>query len=197
MNLPSILATAISSAGVGVLVSLVGYYTPFMVLGAILSTIGLGLLSTLQVHSGPAQWIGYQVLYGIGTGLGLQQGWTVVQAALPSSDVPQATAIVTFAQTLSGALFISIGHNIFQNELVKNVHANAPGVDVGLLIQGGPTTLRDIVAPDMLSIVLQDYSNALTHSFYVAVATGTLCLIGAFSVEFKSVKGRKLAVRVS
>ena len=45
----------------GFATSVVGYYTPFLILGAIFSTVGSAMISTLQVDASPGQWIGFQV----------------------------------------------------------------------------------------------------------------------------------------
>jgi hypothetical protein len=45
-----------------------GYYLPWVVSGAAISAIGYGLFSLLSATTTTAQWIGYQVLYGVGGG---------------------------------------------------------------------------------------------------------------------------------
>ena len=50
----------------------VGYYLPWAVASAVLSSIGYGLLSTLKPTSSTGSWIGYQIITGVGRGSGLQ-----------------------------------------------------------------------------------------------------------------------------
>lgn len=45
-----------------------GYYLPWNLGGAALSAIGYGLLSTLKPTTPAAKWIGYQIIYGVGSG---------------------------------------------------------------------------------------------------------------------------------
>lgn len=45
-----------------------GYYLPWNLSGAALATIGYGLMSLLKPETPAAKWIGYQILYGIGSG---------------------------------------------------------------------------------------------------------------------------------
>ena len=45
----------------GFATSVVGYYTPFLILGAMFSIVGSAMISTLQVDASPGQWIGFQV----------------------------------------------------------------------------------------------------------------------------------------
>ncbi|KAG6016876.1 hypothetical protein E4U41_004333, partial [Claviceps citrina] len=116
-NLPMILSLVIFSILSGGLVTTLGHYAPFMILSAVLMSVGAGMLSTLTVDAGPAHWIGYQILFGIGVGLGMQQTMVAVQASLAGADVAIGTAIIIFAQTLGGALFICVAQNVFQNGL--------------------------------------------------------------------------------
>ncbi|KAF7592084.1 hypothetical protein BBP40_000689 [Aspergillus hancockii] len=192
MNLPLLLPMIICSIAAGACVTIFGYYTPFMIAAPVLLAIGGGLLSTLKVDSGHAQWIGYQVIYGIGIGIGFQQAMIVVQTALPIADVPVVTALVMFAQTLGGALFVSVGQNVFQNQLRKNILAKAPDVDVAKVAHVGATMLRHAVPKDILPAVLEAYNEAITQTFYVSLAIGTIAIFFALPIQWLSVKGKKI-----
>ena len=113
-NLPMIIGMIVSSILAGAAVASVGYYVPFMLACSVVMSIGAGLLSTLQADSGHAKWIGYQALYGIGVGLGMQQIMMAVQVVLRLEDVPTGTAIVIFTQNIGGSVFLAAGQNVFQ-----------------------------------------------------------------------------------
>lgn len=72
MNLPMILGLIVMSVITGGAVSAIGYYTPLIHTSSILMSIGAGLLTTFRVNTQSPAWIGYQALYGIGAGLGMQ-----------------------------------------------------------------------------------------------------------------------------
>ncbi|EAW08881.1 MDR family MFS transporter [Aspergillus clavatus NRRL 1] len=192
MNLPMLLGTVILSLLSGAMISYFGYYTPFMLAATVMMSIGGGLLSTLKVDSGHAAWIGYQALYGIGVGMGLQQPMIVVQTAVEAQDVPSATAIVMFMQTLGGALFVSVTQNVFQNQLFKNLTAQVPSVDPAAVMRAGATMLQRSVSKDVLPAVLSAYSSAITQAFYVGVALAAVSLFGALPIQWLSVKGKKI-----
>jgi hypothetical protein len=99
-----VLFTIVSGGGT----TAIGYYGPFMLLSTILASIGAGLLTIFEVTTAHPSWIGFQVLYGTGVGLGMQLTFTIVQAAIPVADIPIATALMMFSQTLGGALFVSV-----------------------------------------------------------------------------------------
>jgi hypothetical protein len=88
MNLPMILSLVFMSLIAGGAVTAMGYYTPFMYGSSVLQTIGVGLLTTFQTDTNHSKWIGYQVIYGLGIGMGMQQTLMAVQTALPLEDVP-------------------------------------------------------------------------------------------------------------
>lgn len=178
----------------GIAITLLGYYTPFMIGSSILMAIGAGLLTTLKVDSGHPMWLGFQALYGLGVGMGMQQPNIAAQTVCKLDDVPVATALTNFCLTLGGALFISVGQNLFTNQLVTNLVADVPNIDPSIVLKVGATNLRHAVDPSNLSGVLTAYNGALIQAFRVSLAMACFSVIGALGMEWKSVKGKKLEV---
>jgi hypothetical protein len=85
---------AITQIITGTVIGEIGLFNPFIIAGAIVTTIGCGLLMTLQITSGHPMWIGYQVLVGIGEGLCLNVPIIVTQRIASMDDVAIATAVV-------------------------------------------------------------------------------------------------------
>lgn len=191
MNLPMILGVFICTIVSSIMVSTFGYYMPFMYAAPILASVGAGLLTTLRVDSGYSQWIGYQSLYGIGLGLGMSQPMIVVQAVLPPIDVPTGTAIITFMQSIGGALFIAVAQNVFNNMLLCNLAEDAPNVDASKVAAAGATMLTSVVPVDMLPLVLEAYNTAITQAFHVGVALAAIACLWALPLQWVSVKGKK------
>ncbi|PLB49198.1 putative MFS toxin efflux pump [Aspergillus steynii IBT 23096] len=192
MSFPMVIGMVLASVIVGFLVTRFGYYAPFMLLAPIITTVGAGLLSTFEVDSGHPVWIGYQAMLGIGVGTGIQQHMLVYQAVLPPVDVPTATAIGMFLQTLGGAVFVSVAQNVFNNQLRTNLHTMAPHVDSDKVISAGATMLRKVVDKVDLDGVLRAYSDSITHTFYISVATAAMAFFAALGVQWISVKGRSM-----
>jgi hypothetical protein len=191
MNLPLILGVTVFSVVAGALVSIVGYFNPFMFLATICMSVGAGMLANLKPDTGTDKWVGYQLLYGIGLGFGFQQALTAVQACLPSKDIPVATALVVFAQNFGGAVFLIVGQSVFKNCLTKNLTSMVPHLKPEAVINIGVTNLRTQLAPEDLEPVLGAYNKAITLVFYVCVGTAAASLIGALVVEWKSVRAQK------
>ncbi|CAG7920900.1 unnamed protein product [Penicillium olsonii] len=190
-NLPMVVSMIVCSALGGVLVNVVGYYTPLMFAGSAFLTVGSGLCTSLTVGSGVPLWVGYQVILGIGAGVGFQQCINALQTVLPLHDIPVGIAIITFAQSLSGAMFISIAQTVFENRLVASIIEHAPKASPQALIKAGAAHLSERVPKDVLPSVLYAYNVAITQTFYVSVAAAILSFVGAGLVEWKSMKRRQ------
>jgi len=196
MNIPMVLSLVIISIVAGGVVTAFGYYMPFIYASAVFMALGAGLLTTFKVTTAHPEWIGYQVIFGAGVGLGMQQTLMAVQTCLPPRDVAIGTAILMFSQTLGGSLFVSVGQNVFQNQLLKNLRVAVPEFSASIVLKTGATYLKDTVPPQYISRVLVAYNAALTQTWYVSVAMGSLSVIGALFMEWKSMKENKVqAVR--
>jgi MFS transporter, DHA2 family, glioxin efflux transporter len=103
-NLPLILAITLATVCSGVGITVTGRPMPFMIVAGAMSAIGVGLLYTLAIGSSSAKWIGYQVLAGLGLGLGFQVPVSAVQATLPQIDIPSGSAMI-ICKSSPSALF--------------------------------------------------------------------------------------------
>ena len=59
--LPLFLSIVFAVVGVGIVTPVVGYYTPFMIIGSAILIVGSGLITMWQPNSKAGIWIGYQV----------------------------------------------------------------------------------------------------------------------------------------
>lgn len=187
-----ILGVVVCSLLAGILVTVTGYFSPFMYIGAVCMAVGAGLLTLMKPDSNHSIWIGYQALFGMGLGFGYQQPMIIVQSALPASDVPTATAVNMFSQTLGGAVFIAIAENLFSNNLATNLLHNVPPLIVAQVQKAGATGIRDVVPANWLPGVLRAYSDAITECFYPGVGVASFAIVGAILVEWICIKGKKV-----
>lgn len=185
--IPQLAALVAASVIMGILTSKIGYYTPVLIFGVCVSSIGLGLLNTLQVDSTLAQLVGYQILYGFGLGASIQAPNLAVQTVLPRVDVPVGVSLVIFAQTLSGSIFVSIGQNVFDSNLAKGLRGivNVTPEDIE---KAGVTGLIDSIPAKYHAAVLEAYNTASRIPFRVALILGCLSILGAATMEWRSVK---------
>jgi hypothetical protein len=190
--LPLMLATVLSSIVTGGLITVVGYYTPFIIAGSILFAIGAGLITTYAIDMPFGKWFGYQVLTGAGVGVGFQIPIIATQTVLSLEDVPVGTACVIFFQSLGGALFISVGQTVFQNGIIRGTHQFAPGLDPQVLLRAGATEIRSALTKvgmlDHYQGAIQAYMVGLIDSYRVSVGCVAAAALASFFFEWRSVK---------
>ncbi|KAI3326429.1 MFS general substrate transporter [Xylariaceae sp. AK1471] len=187
-NLPSILGLVVFAIIGGALATAFGQYVPLIIVSSVITAVGSGLLSTLKINSSTGHWLGYQLLMAAGAGLGAQNVMLVAQVAVPITDMAMATSILSFSQTLSSSIFLTVSQTIFQNQLISNLAAKAPEIDAASVISIGVTALRKSVTSEQLPAVLQAYNNALIQTFYVAVAASALSILGPLCMDWISLK---------
>lgn len=190
--LPLLVATIVSSAITGGAITLVGQYAPFLIISMALFSTGAGMITTLDLDSGIGKWLGYQVLAGSGIGAGFQGGIITVQTVLPLADVPVASAMVAFFQTLGGAIFISVAQSLFQTGLVAGIQQYAPELDPSVFLRAGATELRATLQAegheDLLPQVLRAYMKGLRSAFYLTVACAIMAFILCCGLSWYNIK---------
>lgn len=190
------LAMLISSIIFGAVTQKLGYYTPFGIAGAIIMTVGAGLLTTLNVNTENKTWIGYQILFGFGMGLSFQTPSIAAQTVLSKKDVPTGLALNFFAQLIGGAISIPIGESILATQLLKRL-SGITGFERSLVTSGGATALISALPGNLKPVVLEAYNGALRDVFVVGLVMSSLTILGACALEWKSTldvpEGTKLA----
>ncbi|KAH6723201.1 major facilitator superfamily transporter [Leptodontidium sp. MPI-SDFR-AT-0119] len=156
-NSPGIGSQMIVAGVSSALVGKWGYYLPWSVTSAILVSLGSGLMSTLNQRSSAPQWVGYQIIAGIGRGCG---------------------AIMTFGGTLS----LSVAQNIFTSSLREGLARVAPTVDVEKVLNAGAMGFRDVVQPSDIVAVTRAYDMGLRRIAYLAAARSLGCFCILFGV---------------
>lgn len=187
--LPLILINTVGILLAGVLTTRIGYYMPWIWISSILMPIGAGLLTLLHVNSNTGHWVGYQVLFAIGSGFGLQQPFVTAQAILPLEQISTGTAVMLFAQLGGGAIFVSVAETVFTGELVKRIKAmGLTGLDPQQLISVGATQFRSIIPAEDLDQVLEAYNASLVRAYRVGLIMACLSVIGPLGMKWMNVK---------
>lgn len=187
--LPQVVALVVSSIFTGVLTTRIGYYTPLLILGIFITAIGAGLITTLGVDATVGQWIGYQILYGWGFGACVQAPNVAAQTVLPRHEVSIGASLMLFAQTLFGAIFVSVGQNVLDGELARRLSGIIiPSITPQQIEQAGATGLLTLVPIERRAAALEAYNASLRACFQVALVLACLCIFGGLGMEWRSVK---------
>lgn len=179
LPLAAAIVCASVTAGMGVMV--VGYLPPFVMTATALASIGSGLMHTVAPTMSQAQVIGFQILYGCGTGIGVQQSFIGAQAALKGSEVAYATSTVMLANSMGGVISICISQNLFLTEIAALSRVLST-VDSDTL-EHGFESVRNILSPEELEIAIQGYNRGIQDVFLAATV---FCCATALSWPFLS-----------
>lgn len=194
-TLAFILSLLVGSVGAGGLVTLVGYYTPFLILGSVLMSVGAGLMYTLKPDASVGAWIGYQILVGIGVGVSLEQCNIAIQTVLPEEQVPAGISLGILVRSLGGTIAIAICQNVFQKKLQENLSEILPGLDISIISGSGATTLvenvQKVLGEERVAEVLALYNDAVVQTYLVGLVLAALTAPCCLLIEWKSVKKEK------
>lgn len=171
--------------------SIVGFYTPFMLLCFTLMPVAIGLMTTFSVSSTLVKLLSYSGFSGLACGMGYQGPQVAVQTTLPASDAPMALAIIIFAQHFGPALFVSIAQTIFTNRLSSNLQGMVKSVNETSIEDMGFAGLASSVAPENLGKVLEGFDKSLIQTWYLAVGLTCLTMVGSLRMEWRSVKKKQ------
>ena len=192
-SIPLVLADTVGSITSGLLTTIFGYFNPYLYIGTVLAAIGAGLITTFGVDTSAGEWIGYQILNGIGTGMAFQLPLIAVQTILPLADVSSGVSIIMFFQSFGGALFIGIAQSIFQTNLVNNIVAVVPDIPPSEILSVGAAQLDTIIPAEDIPAVLVGYAKALDQTFIIATVMICMAFVFSLGIEWKSVKGKQLS----
>jgi len=190
MYLPTALSLAVAILIAGRITSSIGYYTPVMVAGTILLSVGAGLMTIFDAHTPAVQWIWYQIIFGAGAGLAFQQAFTAIQTVLQEQDVATAIVCLSFAQELGGIVALAISQSVFLNIIISKLTGLVPGLDRQTIVRQGTISLLYALPGQDRAVVSEVYTQALVDVFYVGLAgaCATICAVG---IEWKSVRLEK------
>ncbi|KAF2761484.1 putative MFS multidrug transporter [Pseudovirgaria hyperparasitica] len=186
--LPMIISHVCAALCSGPIVKIVGYYVPIAMFAAILLTIGSGLMATFSPDTSTGKWIGYQIIYGVGRGLGLQMPLIAVQSTVLPQQLPIAMALVIFSQSFGAAMMLSFAETIYSNSFKTLIAKYAPLVNAWSVIDAGATMFRSIVPGTELRGVLTAYAESIDRVFYLAAGMGVGCFFFAAGMGWKTLK---------
>ncbi|KAI1371346.1 putative MFS multidrug transporter [Hypoxylon crocopeplum] len=192
--LPNILSGLVFVLLSGALVTRLGYYLPWAVFAGAGTAIAAGLISTWGPDTEMAEWIGYQVLYGV-RGCGIQAGLIALQNSLPPSQSALGVAFLIFCQNFSAAVFSVVANTIFTQTLLKQISILAPSVDpqAALAAGGSASAVRALVplgSPEFNGI-LQAFSNSFDTVCYFLIAAASLSFFASFGMGWVDVRKKK------
>ena len=156
--LPLMFGSIIFSIISGQIVSRTGRYRIMAVIGQVIFTFGMFLLSTMTIGTPPLQTAAYMVVMGIGLGVAQPLYTLIVQNAFPPERLGVVTAATTFFRSMGGTVGVAIFGLLVNNRFNSAYQAALPAQlkdnpqFSALLSQLSPQAL---VSPDTIAAVRQ------------------------------------------
>lgn len=173
-----VLVTSIAS---GFLITRLGRYKIFPVVGMALMAIGLYLLSRLDVGTSTAVADFYMIVLGLGLGLVMQVLVLVVQNAVDYKDLGVATSGATLFRSMGGSVGVPAFGAIFSNLLAGNIATRFPH---GVVAGSGTIPTTPALVDALPSVIHQPYVTAYADSLHpVFLAAAGIALL-AFALTW-------------
>ncbi|KAI1078845.1 MFS general substrate transporter [Whalleya microplaca] len=155
---------------VGGLVTRWGYYVPYMILGVVITSVGAGLLTMINISTPTVQWAAYMVINGLGIGMAQQLPYTALQAVLI-------------------ALSVAIGQNLLLSKLSTSVPKHTDAVSPLQVIAAGATGLPALAStPEILYALRLAYSEGIRDTLILALAAACLAFPFSCAMEHLNIK---------
>ncbi|KAK7725546.1 hypothetical protein SLS63_008000 [Diaporthe eres] len=168
--IPTILSTSLSTVVSSSMVGRVNHYQAFLLVGSVFVTIGSGLIYTFGFDTALGPVIGYQILYGVGTGLSVQIPVIVAGATSTASDSAVTLSTVLFFQFVSAAYGVGATDAILNNVILNTASGHMGGVDGHDVLSAGAGGLGGAFQGDLLRGARSAYLDGLHASWALAIA---------------------------
>ncbi|SPC61328.1 related to aflatoxin efflux pump AFLT [Ustilago sp. UG-2017b] len=150
----------------GVVTERTGHYAPPLLAPPIIGAIGAGLIITWSAATPEAQWVGYQILYGVGIGFGITE--------------------------MGSAVFVAAAENLLSNCLIKGLEQISALRDrARQLAKSDAAEIRKAVegsGEDVLNEVIKAFNAALRHVWYLALALTLVTILPSFLIKWMNLK---------
>jgi EmrB/QacA subfamily drug resistance transporter len=170
----------------GQLITRLGRYKVFPVVGTAVMTVGLYMLSHLSPTTSALAASAGMFVLGVGIGGTMQVLVIAVQNAVEYTDLGAATSAATFFRSIGGSFGTAIFGAIFDNVLPGNIagalHGLALPPGVGVRSGASPATLAKL-PPAVHAALVSGYSSSIRTVFLAAVPVGALAFALSWTLK--------------
>ncbi len=193
MLIPLTFGVVLASVGSGALISKLGKYKIYPILGSAVVAIGLYLMSALKIDTTYTVQAIMMFVTGFGIGLSMQVIVLATQNGVEHKELGTATSAISFFRTMGGAVGTSFFGSILVNRLAYNMPRLLPkGVTVppslaNGAVSGSPTVLNSL-PPVIHTALLQSFVNSLHVMFIAAIPFAIVSFVIGFFLPEKTLK---------
>nr|WP_246467762.1 MDR family MFS transporter [Allocatelliglobosispora scoriae] len=185
MSLPLIFGLLISSTVAGGLITKYGKWKIYLVSGAIVMTVGMVLLGTIDATTSVLVLSVYMAVLGVGVGMLMQNLVLAAQNDVPAHELGAATSAMTFFRSMGGAIGVSALGAVLANRVTTLVAEKLPPAPGGS--SGGVAKVPDLktLPPEVLRIIQDIYGTATADLFLIGAPIAALAVIAVLFIKEK------------
>lgn len=179
LTIPMILGVFLASTISGRRITRTGHYKRFMVAGAAVLTVGLGLMGTIRYDTSFVLVSLFMFVLGCGVGMLMQNLVLAVQNTLDVDEIGSGTATVAFFRTLGGAIGVSALGAVLSSRITTLIADGLAAIGVDVSALGGSTSsVLDVatIPEPVKTIVQSSYGDAIAELFLIAAPLGLVAL---------------------
>ncbi|HZC07869.1 MAG TPA: MDR family MFS transporter [Ktedonobacterales bacterium] len=123
---PMMLGFIVSSIIGGQLLSITGRYKIIALIGFVVATVGMFLLSRMTINTTNPELLRNMVVTGLGIGVMMSLFTIVVQNAFPARQIGEVTASLTFFRSMGSTIGLAVLGSVLTNSFASNLKTNMP-----------------------------------------------------------------------
>ena len=190
--LPTIFSMVTGSVGGGILLSKIGYYKPFYIVGSGLGIIASAVLFRTTADTSVAVIYVATALMGLGTGVSAQVGFSVAQVKVPKEQVGQAIAFLSTGQLMGVVVTLAICGSIMLNTAMSGLATVLPEMSpvmVESLVVGTAGDTFQSLAPEIRTAALDVIVNSINKVYIVTLSAALIGLICSLCLKHERIFG--------
>ncbi|MGC8480723.1 MAG: MDR family MFS transporter [Acidimicrobiales bacterium] len=198
--LPLMAGVLVASIGSGQIISKIGRYKVFPVVGSAVMTVGMYLLSLLTAASSYLETSLAMVVVGVGVGMVMQVLVLAVQNGVDQRDLGVATSSSTFFRSMGSAFGTAALGSVLSSRLTSNLAKILPhGANVTSFkaaLTGSPESLARL-SPELHHSAIVAYASALHSVFLTAVPVAALAFVLAIILPEIRLRSRHDGIKIA
>lgn len=173
----------------GFIITKTGRYRWAIRAGWCLTTLGMGILYLMDVHTPTVQWVFMNLVCGLGMGLLFSSTAYAAQAAQRNEDTAFAVSMFSFFRCFGQAVGVAVGGTIFQNQIRRELQAYPQLAPLAEQYSSDAASLVQVIRAmegeelEQRAQLVQAYADALKIVWVTMCGLAGLALISSFFVK--------------
>lgn len=199
LTIPMVAGLFVASTVIGRVVTRTGRYKRWMLLGAALLTVGMGLMGALlDEHTSLIELGAFMAIAGAGIGMLMQNLVLIVQNTVATSDVGAGSGLIAFFRSLGGAIGVSVLGAVLAARASSSIVDGFAqrGIDAGGAGSSGKLPDVHALPAPAAAVVEHAYASGVAEIFLVAAPLG-LVAFAALALMREQPLGAKSGIELA